>query len=116
MEPDRAISSAPAPAAPDDVVPATVPPEYEARPSQQTDTPTTEPAPPVIEWEVVAPPRKEPPGRTDSAPGQPPTVEVHIGTIEVVSEAPAQAPESPRRPAVPRGLGLDEFLDGAGGR
>jgi hypothetical protein len=45
----------------------------------------------------------------------PPQVEVHIGTIEIVSEPPP--PQQPAGPAsTPRGLSLDEFLDGVAHR
>jgi hypothetical protein len=44
-------------------------------------------------------------------PQQAPTVEIHIGTIELVAQAP-QIPQPAHAPAPGRGISLDDFLDG----
>lgn len=57
-----------------------------------------------LQDEAKAPHRAESP--------QAPTVEIHIGTIELVSQAP-QVSQPTQAPAPARGVSLDDFLDGA---
>jgi hypothetical protein len=82
--------------------------------------PVPSPPAPLLPHEDTAPRRAvEPPqgkGTLRTAtPQQSPAVEVHIGTIEVVMDPPRAihpAPATPRN----RGISLDDFLDGTGGR
>ena len=92
-------------------------------PQEAPIAPAPEAAPPLLTTEIVemtverpgAPAAGKPAKAAQSQPAEPPQVEVHIGTIEVVAEAPAAPAQAPAA-APPRGLSLDDYLDGTGGR
>lgn len=73
---------------------------------------------PLLEKEVLAPrpasvAAMQPTNIPDVLTPETPQVEVHIGTIEVIVEAP-RAPDSYSAAPPTRGMSLDDFLDGAG--
>lgn len=110
---------------------ATTPPFAEpsaARPALFQDTPVApspargperdmpEPPPllpPRSRFDSAPPPRAPAPQTAQGSAPEPPVVEVHIGTIDIVPDAPAPAPTAAPAPAR-RGISLDDFLDGAG--
>lgn len=103
--------------------PQTTPPP--ATKTQERSLPTSserpEPTPlPLLQVEVqiprpVAQAQAKNPG--EAAPTtEAPVVEVHIGTIEVVAAQPQPPMAQQRVAAQPRGISLDDFLDGTGRR
>lgn len=73
---------------------------------------------PLLEPEPARAAANRPPASRPAATGEAgaqsaPTVEVHIGAIDIVAEAPRPADAYPP-PAPVRGLSLDDYLDGTG--
>jgi hypothetical protein len=104
-----------------DPEPAASPVAVDGRPlSRSSIVPVPRAAPPLLAREDIAPnwgvqvPRGRNPERA-AEPQQPPQVEVRIGTIEVVVDPPRGAQPAPIK-AEARGISLDDFLDGRGGR
>ena len=99
--------------------PPQMPPVNKAERSVPSSPKQLEPAPlPLLQGEVqVSRPVTQSPAHPpdNAAPTtEAPVVEVHIGTIEVVAAQP-QPPVAPQRvEAQPRGISLDDFLDGRG--
>lgn len=104
-----------------DPEPAASPVAADGRPvSRSSIVPVPRAAPPLLAREDTAPnwAAQVPRGRNaDRAvePQQPPQVEIRIGSIEVVMDPPRGGQPAPAR-AEARGISLDDFLDGRGGR
>ena len=103
-------------------------PELDASPIAPDGRPASRPStapvprapPPLLPREDAAPrPAGQIPQGKDAIrtakPQQPPHVEVHIGTIEVVMDPPKAMQPAPATTRS-RGISLDDFLDGRGGR
>lgn len=103
-------------------------PELDASPIAPDGRPASRPSiapvprapPPLLPREDAAPrPAGQIPQGKDAIrtakPQQPPHVEVHIGTIEVVMDPPKAMQPAPAT-THSRGISLDDFLDGRGGR
>lgn len=118
-------SETPPPAPPQTAAALLTPPPVLSPTSRWPATPGEAPGQPPLLWsearlpnrsdeaDRTSPPRPE---RNAEPRRQPAPIEVVIGTIEIIAEAPPSPPSPPPAVARPRGLSLDEFLDGTARR